>query len=82
MFAYADPVITRALAHYIADNDADASRILQAYFPGLQPAIAMRALELGKPVFAEKPIAAGLADAEAMARAAAARRGRAPPYCR
>ena len=39
--------------------------------PGLQPAIAIRALELGKPVFAEKPIAAGLTDAEAMARAAA-----------
>jgi hypothetical protein len=28
MFADADPVITRALAHYIADNDAGASRIL------------------------------------------------------
>ncbi|HTR55507.1 MAG TPA: hypothetical protein VMJ10_32735 [Kofleriaceae bacterium] len=28
MFADADPVITRALAHYIADNDADASRVL------------------------------------------------------
>jgi len=28
MFAQADPVITRALAHYVADNDADASRIL------------------------------------------------------
>jgi hypothetical protein len=28
MFASADPVITRALARYIADNDADASRIL------------------------------------------------------
>jgi hypothetical protein len=28
MFADADPVITRALAHYVADNDADASRIL------------------------------------------------------
>lgn len=28
MFADADPVITRALARYIADNDADASRIL------------------------------------------------------
>jgi predicted dehydrogenase len=40
--------------------------------PGLQPAIAMRALEFGKPVFAEKPIAAGLPDAEAMARTAAA----------
>ncbi len=28
MFADADPVITRALAYYIADNDAEASRIL------------------------------------------------------
>lgn len=28
MFADADPVITRALARYIADNDSDASRIL------------------------------------------------------
>jgi hypothetical protein len=28
MFADADPVITRALARYVADNDADASRIL------------------------------------------------------
>jgi len=28
MFADADPVITRALAHYIVENDADASRIL------------------------------------------------------
>ena len=28
MFVDADPVITRALAHYIADNDANASRVL------------------------------------------------------
>jgi hypothetical protein len=28
MFADADPVITRALAHYVAENDADASRVL------------------------------------------------------
>jgi len=28
MFADADPVITRALAHYIADNDSDSSRVL------------------------------------------------------
>ncbi|MBA3394490.1 MAG: hypothetical protein H0T89_17730 [Deltaproteobacteria bacterium] len=28
MFADADPLITRALARYIADNDADASRVL------------------------------------------------------
>lgn len=39
--------------------------------PRLQPAIALRALALGKPVFAEKPMAAGLKEAEAMARAAA-----------
>ena len=38
--------------------------------PKLQPAIAMRALERGKPVFAEKPIAAAMPDAVAMARAA------------
>ena len=38
--------------------------------PNLQPAIAVRALERGKPVFAEKPIAPAIADAEAMARAA------------
>lgn len=40
--------------------------------PRLQPEIAVRALELGKPVFAEKPIAADLAGAEAMVRAASA----------
>jgi predicted dehydrogenase len=40
--------------------------------PALQPEIALRALELGKPVFAEKPMAADLAGAKAMARAAAA----------
>jgi len=28
MFADADPVIIRALAHYVAENDADASRVL------------------------------------------------------
>jgi predicted dehydrogenase len=40
--------------------------------PALQPAIAIRALELGKPVFAEKPLGADLAGAEAMAAAASA----------
>ena len=39
--------------------------------PALQPEIALRALALNKPVFAEKPMAADLAGAEAMARAAA-----------
>ncbi len=48
--------------------DVDAVAI--ATTPGLQPSIAVRALELGKPVFAEKPMAADLAGAEAMTRAA------------
>ena len=43
--------------------DVDAVTI--ATPPSLQPAIAVRALELGKPVFAEKPMAADLAGAEA-----------------
>jgi predicted dehydrogenase len=50
--------------------DVDAVAI--AATPDLQPAIAIRALELGKPVFAEKPMAADLAGAEAMTQAAAA----------
>jgi predicted dehydrogenase len=54
----------------VAHPDVDAVTI--AAPPNLQPAIALRALELGKPVFAEKPIAAGIAEAEAMAHAAVA----------
>jgi len=46
--------------------------IVVAAPPSLQPAIAIRALELGKPVFAEKPMAADLAGAQNMARAAQA----------
>jgi hypothetical protein len=34
MFADADPVITRALARYIADNDRDASRVLGDFIDG------------------------------------------------
>ena len=49
--------------------DVDAISI--ATPPALQPMIALRALELGKPVFAEKPMAADLAGAKAMALAAA-----------
>jgi len=45
-----------------------------ATLPSLQPAIAIRALELGKPVFAEKPMAADLAGAAEMAKAAQASR--------
>jgi predicted dehydrogenase len=52
----------------VTHPDVDAVTI--AAPPNLQPAIAMRALELGKPVFAEKPMATAMADAQAMARAA------------
>ena len=41
--------------------------------PAMQPSIALRALALGKPVFAEKPMAARLADARAMAELATSR---------
>ena len=34
MFADADPVITRALARYIAENDSDASRVLGDFIDG------------------------------------------------
>ena len=42
-----------------------------ATLPSLQAQIAIRALELSKPVFAEKPMASDLADARAMLRQAA-----------
>ena len=48
----------------------DVDAITIAAPPALQPAIALRALELNKPVFAEKPMAIDLAAAAAMARAA------------
>src|SRR5579864_5237072 len=48
----------------------DVGAVCIATRPGLQPQIAIRALELGKPVFAEKPMAADLAGAESMVRAA------------
>jgi predicted dehydrogenase len=44
--------------------------VVIATLPSLQPDIAVLALELGKPVFAEKPMAADLSGAERMARAA------------
>ena len=50
--------------------DVDAVAI--AVPPGRQPEIAIRALALGKPVFAEKPMAADLAGAAAMLRQAGA----------
>jgi predicted dehydrogenase len=50
----------------------DVDAVCVATEPGLQPQIAIRALELGKPVFAEKPIAADVAAAERMVSAAEA----------
>jgi predicted dehydrogenase len=54
----------------IEHPDIDAIAI--ATLPSLQPDIAIRALELGKPVFAEKPMAADFAAAAEMARTAQA----------
>ena len=50
----------------------DVGAVCIATRPELQPQIAIHALELGKPVFAEKPMAADLAGAESMVRAAEA----------
>jgi predicted dehydrogenase len=50
----------------------DVTAVAIATVPALQPAIARAALALGKPVFAEKPMAADLAGATAMAAAATA----------
>lgn len=43
MFADADPVITRALARYIADNDRDASRVLGDFIDANSDAVRGRA---------------------------------------
>ena len=52
-------------------EDSDVQAVAIATLPGLQAQIAIRALELGKPVFAEKPMAGDLAGAGAMLRQAA-----------
>lgn len=52
----------------VAHPDVDAVAI--ATTPALQPEIAVAALTRGKPVFAEKPLAADVAGAERMAKAA------------
>jgi predicted dehydrogenase len=54
----------------VADSEVDAVAI--ATLPSLQPDIAMAALALGKPVFAEKPLARDPAGARAMLDAARA----------
>jgi predicted dehydrogenase len=56
----------------VAHRDVDAVCI--ATTPALQPDIAIRALALGKPVFAEKPMAANLDGARRMVEAARASR--------
>jgi predicted dehydrogenase len=47
-------------------DDAAVAAVAIAVPPHLQPEIAQRALDLGKPVFVEKPLAADLAGAQAM----------------
>jgi predicted dehydrogenase len=51
-------------------EDAGVAAVAIAVPPALQPKIAQRALELGKPVFVEKPLAADLDGARAMVEAA------------
>src|SRR5215470_16430077 len=51
-------------------DDKDIQAIAIATLPSLQAQIAIRALELGKPVFAEKPLASDLGAARAMLRQA------------
>lgn len=51
-------------------EDANVDAVAIATPPAMQAQIALRALELGKPVFAEKPMAASLDDAHAMLRQA------------
>jgi predicted dehydrogenase len=51
-------------------EDPNVQAVAVATLPSLQSAIAVRALELGKPVFAEKPMASDLASARAMLRLA------------
>jgi len=47
-------------------EDKDVQAVAIATLPSLQAQVAIRALELGKPVFAEKPMASDLASASAM----------------
>jgi len=51
-------------------EDKDVQAVAIATLPSLQAQIAIRALELGKPVFAEKPLASDLDGARAMLRQA------------
>src|SRR5437764_1175186 len=51
-------------------DDPAVAAVAIAVPPDLQPAVAQRALDRGKPVFVEKPLAADLAGARAMLDAA------------
>jgi predicted dehydrogenase len=51
-------------------DDPDVDAVAIATMPALQARVALHALKLGKPVFAEKPMASTLADARAMLDAA------------
>jgi predicted dehydrogenase len=68
--------VARGFAHWqaLVEDDAVAA-VAIAVPPDAQPAVARLALELGKPVFAEKPLAADLAGGRAML-AASQRSGR------
>ena len=55
-------------------EDPSVQAVAIATMPALQAQIALAALELGKPVFAEKPMASTLDDARAMMRQAELRR--------
>jgi predicted dehydrogenase len=55
-------------------EDSDVQAIAIATLPSLQAQIAIRALELGKPVFAEKPLASDLGAASTMLKQAGASR--------
>ena len=60
-------------------EDSNVQAVAIATLPSLQAQIAIRALELGKPVFAEKPLASDLGAARAMLKqASASRKPRAP----
>jgi len=59
--------VPRAYGDWCALVEDDAVQAVAiATMPALQAPVALRALELGKPVFAEKPMASNLADARAM----------------
>src|SRR6187455_3654889 len=51
-------------------EDSNVQAVAIATLPSLQTEIALRALELGKPVFAEKPLAGDLANASKLLKAA------------